>query len=81
MAQVGQEEDFEAARTKAMQIGAKKVEIVDLRREFIETQCWPAIQANAGNLESNSTLKPIMSRFSRPSAIVVHMLMTRTLTL
>lgn len=76
MAQIGQEEDFEAARTKAMQIGAKKVEIVDLRREFIEAQCWPAIQANAGNFWSHFTSKQPVSRFVRPAAFMVHKSMT-----
>lgn len=40
-------EDFEAAREKALKIGALKCEIVDLRREFIEELCFPAIACNA----------------------------------
>lgn len=40
-------EDFEAAREKAVKIGALKCEIVDLRREFIEELCFPAIACNA----------------------------------
>ena len=36
MADVGQEEDFEAAKEKALKIGATKCYIEDLRREFIE---------------------------------------------
>lgn len=47
MADVGQEEDFEAAREKALKIGALKCEIVDIRREFIEELCFPAIACNA----------------------------------
>jgi argininosuccinate synthase len=46
MANIGQEEDFEAAREKALKIGAKKVYIEDLRKEFIEATVWPAVQAN-----------------------------------
>lgn len=46
MANIGQEEDFEAARTKALKIGAKKVFIEDLRSEFIHATVWPAVQAN-----------------------------------
>ena len=33
MADVGQEEDFEAAKAKALKIGASKCYIEDLRRE------------------------------------------------
>ncbi|KAI4112373.1 MAG: hypothetical protein LQ345_006470 [Seirophora villosa] len=47
MANVGQEEDFDAARKKAMSIGAKKVIIEDLRLIFVEEFCWPAIACNA----------------------------------
>ncbi|KAM9820654.1 argininosuccinate synthase [Neosynchiropus ocellatus] len=47
MADVGQDEDFEAAREKAVKLGAKKVYIEDLRREFVEDFIWPSVQANA----------------------------------
>lgn len=47
MADVGQEEDFEAAKEKALKIGASKVYVEDLRREFVEALCFPAIQCNA----------------------------------
>jgi len=47
MADVGQEEDFEAAKEKALKIGASKCYIEDLRREFIEELCYPAIACNA----------------------------------
>lgn len=47
MADVGQEEDFEAAKAKAMACGAEKVYVEDLRREFIEELCFPAVQCNA----------------------------------
>ena len=47
MADVGQEEDFEAAKQKALKIGAKEVHVEDLRREFVEELCFPAIQCNA----------------------------------
>ena len=36
MADVGQEEDFEAAREKALKIGATKFFLEDLKREFVE---------------------------------------------
>lgn len=47
MADVGQEEDFEAAKEKALKIGAEKCYVEDLRAEFISELCFPAIQANA----------------------------------
>ncbi|KAF3022420.1 argininosuccinate synthetase [Neopestalotiopsis sp. 37M] len=46
-ADIGQEEDFDAVREKALQIGASNVYIEDIRREFIEELCYPAIQCNA----------------------------------
>jgi argininosuccinate synthase len=46
-ADLGQEEDFAAARAKALKIGAKSVHIEDLREEFLKTYILPAIQANA----------------------------------
>ncbi|KAI9338525.1 argininosuccinate synthase [Obelidium mucronatum] len=47
MANIGQEEDFEAARVKALKIGASKVYIEDLRKEFVEGVVYSAVQANA----------------------------------
>uniref|UniRef100_A0A671YR20 Argininosuccinate synthase n=2 Tax=Sparus aurata TaxID=8175 RepID=A0A671YR20_SPAAU len=47
LANIGQDEDFEAARKKAESLGAKKVFIEDLRSEFVEDFIWPSVQANA----------------------------------
>ncbi|KAM4533094.1 argininosuccinate synthase isoform 1-T1 [Fundulus diaphanus] len=47
LANIGQDEDFEAARKKAESLGAKKVFIEDLRRDFVEDFIWPSLQANA----------------------------------
>ncbi|CAO1638669.1 unnamed protein product [Sympodiomycopsis kandeliae] len=47
MADVGQEEDFEAARSKAMKCGAKDFILEDMKREFVEELIYPAVQANA----------------------------------
>ncbi|NXF87879.1 ASSY synthase, partial [Eubucco bourcierii] len=47
LANIGQKEDFEAARKKALALGAKKVYIEDISREFVEEFIWPAVQANA----------------------------------
>lgn len=47
LANIGQNEDFEEARKKALALGAKKVYIEDVRKEFVEEFIWPAVQANA----------------------------------
>ncbi|KAH0544105.1 hypothetical protein FGG08_001723 [Glutinoglossum americanum] len=66
MADVGQEEDFEAAEKKALKVGAEKVYIEDLRREFIEELCFPAIQCNAVYediyLLGTSLARPVIAR-------------------
>jgi argininosuccinate synthase len=47
IADVGQREDFEQHRQRAEQIGASKVHVVDLKREFVTDYIFPAIAANA----------------------------------
>ena len=47
LADVGQLEDFDEVKAKATKIGAKKMIILDLRREFVEELCFRAIQCNA----------------------------------
>ncbi|CAB1318543.1 unnamed protein product [Coregonus sp. 'balchen'] len=47
LANIGQEEDFDAAKKKAERLGARKVFIEDLRAEFVEEFIWPSVQANA----------------------------------
>ncbi|XP_023666812.2 argininosuccinate synthase [Paramormyrops kingsleyae] len=47
LANIGQHEDFEAARQKAEALGAKKVFIEDLREEFVTAFIWMSVQANA----------------------------------
>ncbi|EDO17407.1 hypothetical protein Kpol_1037p3 [Vanderwaltozyma polyspora DSM 70294] len=47
MANVGQEEDFEAAKEKALKIGATKFVCVDCREQFVEDILFPAVQVNA----------------------------------
>lgn len=47
VADVGQDEDFEECRRKAEQLGASKVIISDLKREFITGYVFKAIMANA----------------------------------
>ncbi|XP_062515908.1 argininosuccinate synthase-like [Corticium candelabrum] len=47
MANIGQDEDMEAARSKAETLGAEKVYIEDIREEFVTEFIFPAVQANA----------------------------------
>ncbi|QLQ80330.1 hypothetical protein HG537_0D03310 [Torulaspora globosa] len=47
MANVGQEEDFDAAREKALKIGATKYVLVDCREQFVNDILFPAVQVNA----------------------------------
>ncbi|TRY87931.1 hypothetical protein DNTS_005229, partial [Danionella cerebrum] len=44
-ANIGQEEDFDAAREKAEGLGAKKVVVCDLRSQFVELFLWPLVRA------------------------------------
>ncbi|KAK9456082.1 argininosuccinate synthase [Dipodascopsis uninucleata] len=66
MANIGQEEDFDAAREKALKIGALKYVLVDVRREFVEELCFPAVQANAiyenVYLLGTSLARPVIAR-------------------
>lgn len=47
VADVGQDEDFESCRVKALEIGAKKVLVDNLQWEFVTHFIFPAIKANA----------------------------------
>ncbi|KAH9820826.1 argininosuccinate synthase [Melampsora americana] len=66
MADVGQEEDFEAARLKALKVGATKFVLKDLKREFVTELITPAIQANCiyegVYLLGTSLARPVIAR-------------------
>ncbi|KAF5338655.1 hypothetical protein D9611_012790 [Ephemerocybe angulata] len=66
MADVGQEEDFEAARVKALKVGAKKFFLKDLKREFVTELIYPAVQANCiyenVYLLGTSLARPVIAR-------------------
>jgi len=47
VADVGQEDDFEEVKKKALKVGASKVFIKDLREEFVSDYIFPALKANA----------------------------------
>jgi argininosuccinate synthase len=62
-ADVGQGgEDLEAVRRRALDCGAVESEVLDLRSEFAEEFCLPALRANALYLERY----PLVSALSRP---------------
>ncbi|MCA1784705.1 MAG: argininosuccinate synthase, partial [Desulfobacteraceae bacterium] len=46
MANIGQQEDFDAARKKALNIGATDVFIEDMRKEFVTDYIFPVFKAN-----------------------------------
>lgn len=66
LANVGQEEDFEAANEKALKIGATKFIVEDVREEFVKELCFPAVQCNAVYenvyLLGTSLARPVISR-------------------
>lgn len=47
VADVGQDDDFNEVKKKALKIGASKVCIKDLKREFVTDYIFPALKANA----------------------------------
>ncbi|HEY5069741.1 MAG TPA: argininosuccinate synthase domain-containing protein, partial [Candidatus Acidoferrum sp.] len=44
---VGQQEDLEAARKKALDTGASTALVEDLREEFVRDYIWPTLRAGA----------------------------------
>jgi len=66
VADVGQQEDWEAIRQKAIRTGASKVYIEDLKKTFVEEAIFPAIKANATYeykyLLGTSLARPIIAR-------------------
>jgi len=65
-ADVGQEEDFEAVKEKALKMGALRCYVEDVRDEFVKELCFPAIQCNASYenvyLLGTSLARPVISR-------------------
>ena len=66
IADVGQEEDFEAAREKAVKIGASAVYVEDLKEEFVTDYIFPAIKSQAiyegRYLLGTSVARPIIAK-------------------
>ena len=66
IANVGQPEDFEAARKKAILVGAKEVFVEDCRKEFVTDYIFPALRASARYegryLLGTSLARPIIAK-------------------
>ncbi|MDB4444618.1 argininosuccinate synthase [bacterium] len=66
IADVGQEDDFEAAKKKALTFGASNVYVQDLKKEFVTDFIFPAIKANAvyegKYLLGTSLARPIIAK-------------------
>lgn len=66
IADVGQDEDFEAAREKALKVGASKVYIEDLKEEFVTDYIFPAFKSQAvyegRYLLGTSIARPIIAK-------------------
>ena len=63
---VGQDEDYEAVKEKALKIGASKVYVEDLKLGFVKDYIFPAIKANAiyenRYLMGTSLARPIIAK-------------------
>jgi argininosuccinate synthase len=66
IADVGQDDNFAEAKEKAIKIGASKVYIEDLKKEFVTDYIFPAIKANAmyegRYLLGTSLARPIIAK-------------------
>ncbi len=66
IADVGQQEDFEAAREKALKVGASKVYVEDLKEEFVTDYIFPTFKAGAvyegRYLLGTSVARPIIAK-------------------
>jgi argininosuccinate synthase len=65
-ADLGQGDDMDAVREKALATGAEEAVVEDLREEFVRDFVWPALRANAvyesGYLLGTSLARPLISR-------------------
>ncbi|MEW6003254.1 MAG: argininosuccinate synthase [Nitrospirota bacterium] len=65
-ADIGQNEDLEAIREKALKTGASKVYIEDLREEFVRDYIFPMLRANAiyegSYLLGTSVARPLIAK-------------------
>ena len=73
VADVGQDEDFEECRSKAIMLGASKVIVADLKREFVTDYVFKAVKANAvyedRYLLGTALARPLIARKQIETAI------------
>ena len=66
VADVGQEEDLEAVRLKALKTGAARAAVADLKEEFVRDFVFPILRANAvyegGYLLGTSIARPLIAK-------------------
>lgn len=66
IADVGQDEDFEAAREKALKVGASKVYVEDLKEQFVSDYIFPSFKSQAvyegRYLLGTSIARPIIAK-------------------
>ncbi len=66
VADVGQDEDFTAAKEKALKVGASKVYVEDLKSEFVTDYIFPTFKANAvyegRYLLGTSVARPVIAK-------------------
>ncbi len=67
VADVGQDDDFAEVEKKALKIGASKVYIMDLKKEFVTDYIFPALKANAvyesRYLLGTSLARPVIAKY------------------
>ena len=67
IADVGQDDDFDAVKEKAEKIGASKVYIMDLKKEFVENYIFQALKGNAiyegTYLLGTSLARPLIAKY------------------
>jgi argininosuccinate synthase len=72
---VGQQEDLEAARKKALATGASTAVIEDLREEFVRNYVWPTLRAGAvyehTYLLGTSMARPVIAKAQAELALKV----------
>ena len=61
LANIGQKEDFEEARKKALKLGAKKVFIEGVSKEFVEEFIWPPELSPVSSMKTAISLVPLWS--------------------
>jgi len=65
-ADIGQEEDFNAIKDKALKTGASKVYVIDLKEEFVRNYVFPMLRANAvyegSYLMGTSIARPLIAK-------------------